>query len=439
MLTRCQGSMKELPPLPLHVPDKRVSSASAGCAASLLPRLDLGSTSLDISQELLSPDADLDEAFGLHINAELGKSTNSRRSRMSDPSHGLHRAGHAEERSVRREARRATALWVAMLGSLDGLGFSTIEQDRSLKHGQSKSPLLSPTASSDCLDPFFPPLPAASSSTMAHWKAPNPFDAAANLHKPLPPSPRLRSPSAPTPYDSGRFQGESGRLPSVVKRVPRRASLPVQPSNHNSASSASSKSKKRPPLSNLLTPILDVEEGPSSAPLAYPSQRSLSLPGETSEGSLPTLSSTQTVTPAGYRSQHRPHRYRFPSAASADSDYGDRTPVTSAFPTSYEMREREHSFSSSGSAFFSSDGERSRRSSNFTADSSIPSPRSPGFEEGPDAATPKLASESFPLGDQARKPRHLRIDSTASRQPGSAGGGLKRSPTMEIVMYGMAM
>ena len=442
------GSMKELPPLPLslHVQNRRVSSGSTASAASLLPRLDLGAFSLDISQELLSPDSSLADDLDRTLSPVLaGKS--SCRSRTSDPlqpADGDRSSRSSGERYARREARRSTALWVAMLGNMDNFGASSNQQVHLAVHGQATSPLLSPAASSDCLDPFFPPLPAASSSsmgrkaTLANLAVPG----SANLDKPLPPSPRLRSPSEPSPHSSGRFDGPKAQI-ALIARAPRRASLPNASTSQLPPSSHSS-SKRRPPLSNLLTPIPDVDEGPASAPLSYPSQRSLSLPGQTSDGSLPTLSSTQTITPSGYQSRYQQRRYRFPSASSAgDSESADLTPMSSTFPESLEMsRDREHSFSSisGGSAgFYSSDGERSRRSSNFTADSSVPSPRTPGFEEGPDSVTPKLASEAFAPNDEGKNRKHLRIDSTASRQLANGTSGLKRSPTMEIVMYGMAM
>lgn len=428
--------MKELPPLPLHVPQhRRASATSVASATSLLPRLDLGGSSLGIAEELLSPEVSFyDDALALelapqsrHRKSHSGASSRSREDRLS--------SSHAQERAARRESRRATAAWVAMLGDLDGLGHSSAQLLNIAAYGQASSPLLSPSPSSECLDPFFPPLPAASSPSI------NPATARLAVpvarDKPLPPSPRLRSPSEPSAHSTGRFESTPEQPPA--SRRPRRASLPVASTSKPIKSTSSP--KKRPPLANLLAPIEDVEEGPLSAPLSQPSQRSLSLPGNTSQGSLPTMSSTQTITPSGYRQRFEQRRYRFPSAGSTASSDA-LTPTSSIFPSSQDMsRSREHSFSSAsgGSAgYYSSDGDRSRRSSNFTADSSVPSPRSPGFEEPHDAVTPRLASEPF-SPDEGRNKRHLRIDSTASRQSASGGNGLKRSPTMEIVMYGMAM
>lgn len=432
------GSMKELPPLPLHVPQhRRVSAASVASARSLLPRLDLGTPSLDISAELLSPEAITTE------EPEWGPEYAKRRSWEAACSHPVdEREARRDGRHARREARRATAAWIAMLGSLENFGASSSQQLNMLTFGQAASPLISPSASSDCLDPFFPPLPAASSSVLATQAGAASLAVSTHMDKPLPPSPRLRSPSEPSASASGRFPDQHVHLGAAAAARPRRASLPV--ASTSQVTRGISSPKKRPPLANLLARIEDVEEGPASAPMSQSSQRSLSLPGNPSQASLPTLSSTQTITPVDYHSRFKQRRYRFPSASStADSDGAGLTPTSYTFPSSHEMfRTREHSFSSASGGsggFYSSDGERSRRSSNFTADSSVPSPRSPGFDEPPDAITPKLVSEAFPTQVDGKPKAHLRIDSTASRLNASAAQGLKRSPTMEIVMYGVAM
>ena len=136
------------------------------------------------------------------------------------------------------------------------------------------------------------------------------------------------------------------------------------------------------------------------SPAGHQPFRSLSLPQPSSRapspnGYLPSLASTSTIRggEAGPAIQHLSERmYRFPSAAGSPV-LGVRTEYASPVfdPTSYDMaRSREASFSSTASSssyrnsyLYESDvGGRSRRSSNFTSDSSIPSPRFFGASHG---------------------------------------------------------
>lgn len=446
---------------------KRASSASTASSASYLPRLDLGNLSLELPEDLLSSPDDEDvtavqtravgSAAAMHDRTSTTSSKRSSRDSTTSSSRlrssvasshmtlegipeflahepELHALRPTSKRASRQEeTRRTTALWVDMLGDLsEVIASSPINNELSrsapaapatetplLSAPAKLSPPISPSASSDCCDPYFRPSGGLALSASVTFPLPPACPPASpaftlqegrrraqthsNFPKPLPASPLEGDvrPAFANPFDASFAAAATAVEAGTVgtghlerAMAPRRASLPV-------ASSTITRAKRAACPTAPLPPIAEPEAlAAADSPAGHQAFRSLNLPQPSSRapspnGHLPSLASTSTIRggEAGPAAQHLSESvYRFPSPVDSPAlDVRTEYAIPAFEPTSYDMaRSREASFSSTASSssyrnsyLYESDaGGRSRRSSNFTSDSSIPSPRFFGASQG---------------------------------------------------------